>query len=157
MSEAHSDEVKRTRMVERFWSKVGMGPNGCWVWLGSCSTDGYGQLSTPHPQNSTVRAHRYGYELQVGPIPEGMHLDHLCRNIRCVRGDHLEPVTNRENIQRAAPFGTLGKGERNKTHCPLGHPYDEANTYIHKSTGGRRCRACNRVAMQKRTERKKAS
>lgn len=80
--------------------------------------------------------HRIAYELLVGPIPDGLQLDHLCRVRNCVNPDHLEPVTGQENMRRGY-FGT-------KTHCPNGHAYDEANTYIFSNTRGRhrQCRTC---------------
>jgi hypothetical protein len=80
-------------------------------------------------------AHRIAYELLVGPISEGMQLDHLCRNPSCVNPTHLEPVTSQENIirERAA-----------RGQCPKGHPYDDANTSV---WGGRRyCRTCRNDA-----------
>lgn len=80
-------------------------------------------------------AHRVAYETWVGPIPDGLTIDHLCRNRLCIEPTHLEPVTNRENIQRG--------GNSLKTHCPQGHPYDEVNT---ASRNNRRyCRTCERV------------
>jgi hypothetical protein len=80
-------------------------------------------------------AHRLSYEHHVGPIPDGLQIDHTCRNRKCVNPEHLEPVTNAENTTRQ------DHAERRKTHCPKGHPYDEANTYVDPS-GARRCRAC---------------
>lgn len=66
----------------------------CWEWQGTLSYEGYGLLRIDYKQ---IRAHRWMYEQKVGPIPEGLHLDHLCRNVRCVNPDHLEPVTPRVN------------------------------------------------------------
>jgi len=84
--------------VDRFWRKVDRGL-GCWVWLGLTTSEGYGRFFVP---GGEVRAHRYAYELLVGPIPEDHTLDHLdgCLNPSCVRPDHLEPVTNAENLRR---------------------------------------------------------
>lgn len=114
----------------QFFSKVRM-TDGCWIWTGSL-TRGYGMLTTGRKQ---VYAHRVAYEQILGPIPDGLHLDHLCRNPACVRPDHLEPVTPRENMHR-------GVGHGKETHCPRGHPYNGANLRITKS-GGRVCRICN--------------
>jgi hypothetical protein len=89
-----------------------------------------------------VQAHRFAYELLVGPIPEGLELDHLCRNHACVNPAHLEPVIHVENIRRG-DTDAQGRCNRDKTHCPAGHPLDEANTY-HNPHGWRACRTCNR-------------
>ena len=86
-----------------------------------------------------VGAHRFAYELLIGPIPDGLQIDHLCRVPLCVNVAHLEPVTNRVNTVR----GKAGLRQRTKTHCPRGHAYDAANTRLYK--GGRYCRACHLV------------
>jgi hypothetical protein len=91
--------------------------------------------------------HRVAYELLVGPIPEGLELDHLCRNTRCVNPEHLEPVTGRENLMRAVSSWAAKNAA--KTHCPQGHPYDEENTKV-KRDGGRACRACGREFMRRK-------
>ena len=91
-----------------------------------------------------VPAHRAVYEAIIGAIPDGLQLDHLCRVRACVNPAHLEPVTCRENIRR----GLTGIHQRSKTHCPAGHPYDEANTLRRPDRGGiivRRCRECHRL------------
>lgn len=89
----------------------------------------------PNSKSKKLLAHRWSYEFHVGPIPEGLDLDHLCRNRGCVNPDHLEPVTREENIRRA--FATV-------THCPSGHPYSDENTYVRPGTVHRKCRACAR-------------
>jgi hypothetical protein len=121
---------------DRFWDQVDT-TGICWDWQGSTS-DGYGLFgrSDRHVQ----QAHRYAYEDLVGPIPDELQLDHLCRNRRCVNPDHVEIVTNRINALRG--FGVSGINAR-QTHCIHGHPFDEANTY-YKPDGGRQCRACRR-------------
>lgn len=126
-------------LTERFWAKVdGRGEGVCWSWTAALASGGYG-LFTVHER--MVLSHRFAYELLVGPIPDGLHIDHLCRNRRCVNPDHLEPVTCRENVLRG-----VSNSARNarKTHCPQGHPYDDENTYI-TPVGGRNCRACKRA------------
>ena len=96
---------RKTPLADRFWSKVQKQESGCWIWTGTRTRDGgYGQIRLPGlyaPLIGPMRlAHRVAYELLVGPIPAGLVLDHLCRNRRCVNPAHLEPVTQRVNIQR---------------------------------------------------------
>lgn len=88
----------RRTPAERFWAKVDRSDD-CWVWTGTGTPKGYGQFA---PHGKHVYAHRFAYELLVGPIPEGMTIDHLCRNRGCVRPDHLEVVTRGENTRRGA-------------------------------------------------------
>jgi len=75
--------------------------NSCWLWQGIINEAGYGKLKV---SKRWVKAHRYSYELFVGDIPEGLTLDHLCRNRSCVNPGHLEPVTLRENVLRGAAY-----------------------------------------------------
>jgi hypothetical protein len=121
---------------DRFWSKVDAGD--CWQWTDSLATNGYGAFRTP---SGSVRAHRWAYEHLVGPIPDGLQLDHLCRNRGCVNPDHLEPVTLGENVRR----GAAGAHLRARTHCPQGHEYTPENTYV-RAGNRRRCRECDRAA-----------
>jgi hypothetical protein len=90
--------------AHRFWSKVALraGPQHCWLWLGGRTIDGYGRfrITVAPGVYQDVRAHRYVYELVVGPIPAGLTIDHKCGRPRCVRPSHLEPVTNAENLRR---------------------------------------------------------
>lgn len=118
--------------------------DGCWEWTASRFRNGYGQ------GNRTV-AHRVVYELLVGPVPEGLDLDHLCRNRGCVNPGHLEPVTRRENLRRGE---TLPAANAIKTHCNTGHEFSEENTYV-DALGKRHCRACRRVAMKKADDKRK--
>jgi len=108
----------------------------CWEWIGVKTRDGYGKV-TRRPR--TWMVHRYVYETLVGPIPAGLTIDHLCRNRACINPAHLEPVTRKVNSERGS--------EAQRTHCPQGHPYDEANTY--RSPRGRFCRACGREHVKK--------
>ncbi len=131
------------RDKERLLSKVVVGDNGCWVWTGSRRRDGYCNFTTCHGRGNrkTTMVHRASYEMFVGPIPSGLTLDHLCRNRACCNPEHLEPVTQRENILRGE--GVAAANAR-KTHCPKGHPYDEENTRW-SSAGKRSCRCCDRL------------
>ncbi len=123
---------------DRFWQRVR--PTGfCWEWLGMLNRTGYGRVNL---RGRMKLAHRAAYELLVGPIPEGMQLDHLCRNHGCVNPDHLEPVTGRENFARGfSPSAvTLRSGM-----CQRGHSMEDA--YVSHRTNGkvtRRCRECTR-------------
>jgi hypothetical protein len=106
---------------QRFLEKVSVG-DGCWEWLATGHPRGYGYF---WPKGRVwIYAHRYSYELFVGPIPDGLKLDHLCRNPKCVRPDHLEPVTQRENVLRGE--GVAAKEARRDT-CSKGHPFDGHN------------------------------
>lgn len=88
-------------VTERFWPKVERVEDGCWLWTASLTGDGYGRISLGGKFGPMGLAHRVAYELLVGPIPEGLELDHLCRVRRCVNPEHLEPVTHAENVRRA--------------------------------------------------------
>lgn len=142
----------RISEVERFISKVEVGPD-CWLWEGVGNPAGYGIFFTyPSAREQVNRpAHRYAYELANGPVPEGLVIDHLCKNPRCVKPSHLEPVTQRENVMRGVG---LSKINAEKTHCKRGHEFTEGNTYWYMNR--RTCRACNRIKARAYQERKKA-
>lgn len=125
-----------SEVEERFWAKVVRDPEtDCWLWTAS-TDNGYGRFWVA---GRLVLAHRFAYELLVGPIPEGLELDHLCRVRHCVNPAHMEPVTQRVNILRGVGFSAKNAA---KTHCKRGHALDEANTY-RRGDGKRHCRACN--------------
>lgn len=143
--------VKRSPS-ERFWEKVdqGGGPDACWTWLGAKVRGGYGHFD--HGM-----AHRFAWMESFGPVPDGLELDHVCHvkgeclagnacpHRACVNPAHLEPVTREENMRRGNPRGSDGAAayQRGKTHCPQGHPYDEANTYRPPGRpNARKCRTC---------------
>lgn len=176
-----------------------LGP--CWLWRGKPGSRGYCYFWF---EGKKRLAHRFSYMHLVGPIPEGLVIDHLCRVPICVNPRHLEPVTDRVNILRgeAPPARNVLKdqcfmghpfdeentyldsngdrgcktcqkrrrkewAEKNrprsgvhwqaaKTHCPEGHPYDEANTYV-SPNGGRNCRACTRVRNREAQRRRRSA
>jgi hypothetical protein len=133
-------------LVARFWSKVDKaGENGCWLWRGTRRPAGYGTFyKAREVTRKNALAHRMAYELMVGPIPEGLVIDHLCRNPPCVNPSHLEPVTIGENARRGF-LGVKRKAERAAvTACPQGHAFSPVNTLIDKH-GHRRCRVCDRT------------
>lgn len=124
----------------RFWARVDKSSSDCWLWAGKLNNRGYGVLPVGRRslcEARTALAHRFAYELLVGPIPEGLQLDHLCRVRHCVNPAHLEPVTPRENTRRAAPA--------NKTHCKYKHKFTPENTYRQPTTGRRCCDECRRL------------
>jgi HNH endonuclease len=144
--------------MDRFWAYTEKS-EGCWRWTGPLHNAGYGMMFTV--DRGSVLAHRFAYEALVGPIPEGMQIDHLCHNRdrsctvaadcphrRCVRPDHLQPATHRDNTLRGnSPHAQHGRA----TRCPQGHPYDETNTYVNR--GRRSCRTCKRKRNRERVVR----
>lgn len=129
------ERVKAATGPDRFWNKVDRsgGPDSCWLWLGSLMSRGYGQFSVgPRGGAKNWRTHRLAYELSVGPIPDGMALDHLCRNRRCCNPRHLEPVTTAENNKRAGAAMLV---------CARGHAMSPDNV-LKGRNGTRECRAC---------------
>lgn len=144
----------------RFWAFVDKGaPDACWPWNGAL-TKGYGAFNV---SGRTMKAHAMSYELTKGPVPEGLVLDHTCHDPkecpgreecphrRCCNPDHLAAVTPRRNNSRDRAVNPRAE----KTHCPQGHPYDAANTYVNPQ-GRRNCRACSRASGDRYRRRKKS-
>ena len=135
-----------------FWENVtpGAADDECWLWSGTVSADGYGRfsMSADGGRQRRLAAHRVAYELEVGPIPEGLTLDHVrargCVHRHCVNPAHLEPVTGRENILRGDTFQARNAA---KTHCPQGHPYSGEN--LRSYNGTRYCLTCKREATRR--------
>lgn len=143
----------RTPLAERLWRRVRKGgPNDCWLWLGPDNGNGYGTISLGSRAAGRDYVHRVAWELEHGPIPTGLEIDHLCQTRGCVNVAHMELVTHRENNRRSTSPAALAA---RKTHCPAGHPYDEANTYRPPGApNNRMCRACMAIREAKRPRRK---
>jgi hypothetical protein len=131
----------------RLWSKIqkggplpvhdpSLGP--CWLWLAGKNNGGYGHFRGW--DGRMIVAHRLTYEMLVGPIPDGLHIDHLCRVRGCVNPSHLDPVLTKVNTWRGL------KGVM-KTHCIHGHAFSPENTWTYR--GHRVCKVCSRA---RRTE-----
>lgn len=134
----------------RFWMKVRVAPaDACWEWLGGRNVHGYGKFTN---DGTTHGAHRWAYELLVGEIPDGMHLDHECHNAdqscnagrecphrRCVNPAHLMPKPPFDNLMSGR---SIVANNARKTHCPQGHPYDDRDSY--NTPRARYCRTCHR-------------
>ena len=128
--------MRDSRLPQRFWEKIEINDNGCWLWTGAKNSQGYGHMlvgSRTDNSRRYVKVHRLAYERLVGKI-SAPHLDHLCRQRDCANPAHLQPVTAKINVRR-------GQGHGSEPECPYGHPYDEHNTYRH--AGKRFCRKCN--------------
>lgn len=130
-------------IIERFEAKYFVAPDGCWLWTANAHAQGYGKIKIA---KKTMLAHRVSYELYVGKIAKGLHIDHLCRQPACVNPYHLEPVTKKENTLRG-----VGPSAQNakKTHCKRGHELTSQNMYSY-STTRRICVACSREQDSKR-------
>lgn len=142
--------IKKSTVEERFWAKIDA-QGDCWEWAGYRNPDGYGRFNPS--RRATVNAHRYAYELLVGPIPDGLVADHLCRNRGCVNPDHLELVTNRRNVLRG--YGSSAMYAR-QMECVNGHAYSLANTYF-TDAGSRVCRECKKLNQRRYVARKRAA
>lgn len=147
--DACAGESAAARTERRFWAKVDKSGD-CWLWTASKVRGGYGEFWISTGANRLrARAHRWSWESVHGPVPAGLHLDHLCRTPQCVNPAHLEPVTPAENTRR----GLAGFNHARKDRCPAGHAFTEANTYVCRRPDGsfrqRRCRTCQSVANAK--------
>jgi hypothetical protein len=133
--------VTRTPLEDRFWRYVerDLPSDVCWLWSGAKTGPGYGAINSGG-RGTPVLAHRLSYEMLVGPIPEGLVLDHLCRVRNCVNPAHLEPVTHAENLRRVPV----------SPQCPHGHDFTPENTGRNPN-GGRVCRTCKRSRERRST------
>jgi hypothetical protein len=139
----------RDDIADRFWAKVKKGPS-CWEWMAGKTSEGYGAFAvTPRTQ---VKAHRFAYEQIIGPIPDGLHLDHLCRNRGCVNPSHVEPVTPGENVLRGVSIPALNA---RRTACALGHQFSVVMRG--KRAGKRYCVECQNQARRVRRAAKRSA
>jgi len=148
--EARIDEAVAMRLAGNLYAA----PSGCWVWTAKANRTGYGCMTIGGRLFAT---HRVAWMLAHGePVPEGLHIDHRCRNKRCANPEHLEavlPVTNMERVD-----GHRMVRRREATHCVNGHPFNEENTYQPPGEPGiRRCRACARKRLREFHAKAKAS
>lgn len=140
--QAIEEGLELTLDEARFASKVMADEEtGCWVWVGSRSTSGYGQIWM---QGRVQPAHRWLWVHVNGALSTDLYLDHLCCNKPCVNPEHLEPVTPGENTRRGNALAAARRSAEDVTHCPFGHRYSVENTYI-TPRGARTCRACHRL------------
>lgn len=136
-------------------AKVVKQDDGCWVYTARVDDRGYGVSNSRRIPGSRL-VHRIVYERLVGPIPDGLVIDHLCRNHPCCNPEHLEPVTQAENIRRGEAPGIIAANRRAATHCESGlHEMTPENTYSWGNSP-RRCRACRAAASRAYYWRKKA-
>ena len=134
------------RLPERFWAKVVADPSGCWLWTGATTGEPY-RYGVAKLGGKIRLVHRWVYHCLVRPLdwtaPKGRtaeHVHHRCKRTTCVNPEHLECMASADH---------LGHGHRDKTHCPQGHAYDEANTRV-RAGGWRSCRTCDRKRQRKR-------
>lgn len=128
-----------TGLLPRIDKRITRIPGGCWEWSGTHNTHGYGMVWFDGRMRVT---HVVVYEALVGPVPDGLELDHVCENKGCCNPDpaHLEPVTHAENGRRSK----YARRRREQTRCARGHEFTSDNTYVTKR-GGRSCRTCMRA------------
>lgn len=126
--------MSEDKLFSRFSKRVLHLENGCWLWIGAKAKKGYGVGYGKIKVGSTsINAHKFAFEAFRFSVPDGLEIDHLCRNRSCVNPFHLEAVTHQINCRRGKAF--------NPTHCPKGHEYTEENAYISKK-GSKVCRIC---------------
>lgn len=130
---------KNTNTLDDILRRIKVLDNGCHELLQPSEYDGYTRVSI---SGKIITLHRLVYEHRRGPIPDGLVLDHLCLNKSCCNPDHLEAVTNAENILRGT---SAAAWFARRTHCDAGHPFFGSNLYIEPDTGARRCRECRRI------------
>lgn len=137
-AECKPEAVKFQDPVARFLEKVVTPRNAlvdCWIWNAGRTSDGYGSFLRSG-RGTTMLAHRWSYEFVIGAVPDGLEIDHLCRNRACVNPFHLEATSHQENVRR----GDAGRHFADMSHCVKGHEFSKDNTYRRGTT--RQCRQC---------------
>lgn len=137
-----------SELVNRFWAKVHK-TDTCWLWTGAVARR-YGSFTLR--SGKQIKAHRFSLQLATGEVvADGLHVLHVCDVPLCVNPAHLVTGSHADNVRDMTSKGR--SWQQRRTHCPAGHPYDEANT--HRSGGRRFCRECNRLATQRRRLRRR--
>ena len=160
-SDQHRQRISATLMgretmpaVDRFMNKVKVSDSGCWEWTGALKPNGYGIFAIKKNCIQKVfNAHRWIYEYHRGPIPEGLTIDHLCRNRKCVNPDHLEAVSLKVNLLRGNGFSAINA---RKTTCKRGHVFIPVPEHC-KTAARRYCQICNTLAARNRRNRNKGA
>lgn len=138
--------VRAKSLHDYFCLRIEQMPTGCIEWRGPVDESGYGRAYS-QDHRKILYAHRVAWLLAGRKLPpgrSGTDLDHTCRNRLCVRLEHLELVSHRENLRRARA------ASRRSTHCIRGHAFDQANTYRYQ--GQRHCRKCRYLGVKRRRE-----
>lgn len=135
-----------TDPVAHIKARITVTDAGCWEWQQRCNRHGYGEVNLTALREAGISklVHVITYTLLVGPVPDGLELDHLCRNTKCCNPSHLEAVPHLVNVERGELRARHLEYFASQTHCKNGHEYTPANTHI-RTDGRRRCRTCNRL------------